>query len=33
MSSLAQSVGPLDQSSTQPLYLQLQRALRAAIQH
>ncbi|MBS0398731.1 MAG: GntR family transcriptional regulator [Proteobacteria bacterium] len=31
MSSLAQSVGPLDQSSTQPLYLQLQRALRAAI--
>jgi len=31
MSSLAQSVGPLDQSSTQPLYLQLQSALRAAI--
>ncbi len=31
MSSLAQTVGPLDQRSSQPLYLQLQRALRAAI--
>ncbi|MBS0611719.1 MAG: GntR family transcriptional regulator [Proteobacteria bacterium] len=31
MSSLARSVGPLDQRSTQPLYLQLQRVLRAAI--
>ena len=31
MSSLVQSVGPLDQRSTQPLYLQLQRVLRAAI--
>ncbi|MFO1402724.1 MAG: GntR family transcriptional regulator [Steroidobacteraceae bacterium] len=31
MTSLAQTVGPLDQRSTQPLYLQLQRALRAAI--
>lgn len=31
MPSLAQTVGPLDQHSSQPLYLQLQRALRAAI--
>lgn len=31
MPFLAQTVGPLDPRSTQPLYLQLQRALRAAI--
>ena len=31
MTSLAKTVGPLDGSSSQPLYLQLQRALKAAI--